>query len=625
MKSRNHLALAMLLLAGSISFGTNQALGAVRSAPAGKSKVMKAKVERDVAMADSLMLKGKYSDAADLYRQAINRNSKNVPAIVGLGMALGKQFKLDGAEEQFDKALSLDSHNAMAHAGKAMVLVNRLQSSSMTVSKSRDSMLQQAESECKQALGIDPTMPEAHYNLGMVYKEQGRLDDASSEFKSAIQSDPQYSEAYSGLGMTKLAQASYAEAAENFKHAISINTGNSTAHYGLGKTYLKQGMVDDAIKELNTSLYQFPNSAPVQQALGEAYEAQGNTPAAIAAYQKSISIKPENPEAYMHIADIREQRGDLELSISELRSGLAMMPTNPDLHMRIADESLRLEKLDDAISEYKTVLDSDPQNAQAAKGLIRGYYLKAQKDATGAFVLSNDYDRANQYIQQAINMNPNDMELRLAQAKLNAMSGKQIDLSTIGTPRNDGERVAYAEALLAQDKFDDARTQMTTVINNAQDAKQVFSVADLALMIHDLDDAEIAYKKGAAFPNGADRAKRGLDLVAKARDAARQDLTLANDLARKKQLASAIDKYHSSIFGNPRVSDARLGLASTLERLSPANAADMREAAVQYRAYLALQPNMPVKEREKFQKKIDSDESKAYKLDLKEKAQARGQ
>ena len=193
----------------------------------------------------------------------------------------------------------------------------------------------------------------------------------------------------------------------------------------------------------------------------------------------------------------------------------------------------RLEKLDDAINEYKNVLDRNPQNAAAAKGITRAYYLKAQKEATGAFVVSNEYEQADHYIQNAIQMNPNDMELRLAQAKLRSLSGKQIDLASIGTPHNDGERVAYAEALMAQNKFAEARDQMNIVIGNANDAKQTFAVADLALMIRDLDSADSAYRKAAAFPGGQERSKRGLDLVAKARESARQDLTLADDLAKE--------------------------------------------------------------------------------------------
>lgn len=617
------LAISLLLLSNQAFAGTppkSTKLTNSNFQQAGKKK-FKVKIQRDVAMADELMLKGKYKEASDLYRQAINRNSKDVYAVTGLGMALAKQFKLDAAEEQFDKALAMDDKNATAHCGKAIVLMNRLQSSSLTIQRQRDSILKQAEAECQSALNIDSQMPEAHYTLGLNYREQGKLDEAANQFQQAIDSDSKYAEAYAGLGLTQLDQGKNEDAEVNFQKALSMNSGNSTAHYGLGKSYVRQGRYDDAIKELNTALYQNPNSAPTHLALGECYENQGNSVAAVKEYQESIRIKAENPEAYSHIADIRDQRGDTELAISELRSGLELMPDNMALRMRIGDSCLKLDKLDDAIKEYTQVLSQQPQNSQAAQGLTRCYYLKAQKETNSSFMLSNEYENAERMIDQAIAMNPNDMELRLAQAKIRSLSGKQVDLNSIGQPRSDGERIAYAEALLAQNKFNEATEQMNIVLNNAQNPKQAFAIADLALMIKDLPSAENAYRKAGSVAGNEERAKRGMDQVAKAKEVARQDLTLADDLARKKQLASAIDKYHASIYENPKVPDARKALAQTLERLSPALSRDYRQAIVQWKAYLSLSNNLPAKEVEKINKHIESLDKKAFKLEQKEAKQ----
>lgn len=624
--TKSHFRLMPLALASTFVLSANAFLPlaslAVESGRAIAAKPFQVRITREVVRADQLMLQGKFTEAADLYKTEMGRSPKSVAATVGYGMALAKQYKLDAAEDHFNKVLQLDPTNAMAHAGKAMITLGRLTSSSNTVIKNREALLRNAEAECKQALSIDPAMPEGHVTLGNIYKEQGRTDEAINEYKEAIRLDPKYSEGFSQLGLAQLNKEQYADAVAAFKTAISLSSGNSTAHYGLGRAYYKQGLYDEALKELNTSLYQFRNSAPVHQTLGDVYTAQGNTVAGIKEYQESIRIKPENPDAYMRIADVREGRGDLEMSIAELRSGLEMMPNNADLHMRVADQSLKLEKLDDAIKEYRTVMDNNPQNSAAAKGLTRAYYLKANKEATGAFFVSNEFESAQRMIDQAVRMNPNDMELRLAQAKLRSMAGTPVDLSTVGTPTNDGERIAYAEALLAQNNFKDEDAQMNTVIANATDAKQAFAVADLALMIKDVKNAEAAYKKASSYPGAEERAKRGLNMVAKAKDGARQDDTLADDLARKNQLASAIDKYHASIYANPKVADTRLGIGKTLERLKPESSKDLKEAVVQYKAYMALSPDLPPKEVEKMNKKIENLSNKAFKLEQKEKERA---
>jgi tetratricopeptide (TPR) repeat protein len=613
MKRTTNLALVGMMLTASVGLAMPATLEA--APPKGK---LKGQIARDVMEADDLMGKGKFEQAGERYKDAITRNDKNVPAIVGYGLSLSKQFKLDAAEEQFDKALQIDPKNAIAHVGKASVLLNKLNSSSMTIKTNRESMLRQAEEEARTGLQTDPYSPEGHYYLARALNEQGRFDEATSEFNEAIKSDAKFSEAYSGLGMVKLNQGSLSESESAFKSALQYNTGNSTAHYGLGKTYLKQGRIDDAIKELNTSLAQYPNSWPAHLAMGEAYAAQpGNNNAAVQEYQKSILIKAENPDAYLHIADIREGRGDLELSISELRAGLEQMPNNPDLHLRIGKNSLQLEKLDDALKEYELVLNQNPGSSEAAQGVTRCYYLKAQKDTAGAFMVSNEYEKAKGMIERAIALNPNDMELRLAAAKIRSLSGETVDLKSIGTPKTTGEKVAYAEACLAQNNFAEANRNMQDAINAQIDAKQTFAVADLALMIKDLDSAEQAYKKASTFSGGEERAKRGMDMIAKAREEARQSLTMADDMAKKKLTKTAVDKYHESVFENPKVPDTRINLSKTLEQLKPVQPPYLREAVVQIKAYIALSPNLPPKELEKLNKHMTQLENKAFKLEEK--------
>jgi hypothetical protein len=67
-----------------------------------------------------------------------------------------------------------------------------------------------------------------------------------------------------------------------------------------------------------------------------------------------------------------------------------------------------------------------------------------------------------------------------------------------------------------------------------------------------------------------------------------------------------------------------MGIGKTLERLKPEASKDLKEAVVQYKAYMALTPNMPPKEVEKMNKKIANLSEKAYKLEQKEKDRQRG-
>ncbi|MBX9667003.1 MAG: tetratricopeptide repeat protein [Candidatus Obscuribacterales bacterium] len=166
------------------------------------------------------------------------------------------------------------------------------------------------------------------------------------------------------------------------------------------------------------------------------------------------------------MATLRESRGDLELAIAELRSGAELNPQSPELHQRIAESALKLEKTDDAIKSFEKALSLQPQNPAFVDGLSRAWYIKSEKESAGSFLMSNEYENAKVSLEKAVKLNPSNLRLRLAMAKLRSLSGEPVDLNSVGTPTNNAERVAYAEALLAQNKFTEAQEQMATVINN---------------------------------------------------------------------------------------------------------------------------------------------------------------
>ena len=582
------------------------------------TKFISGHVKTDMAVAEKLLSQGKWSDAEGLCRDALVLNPQDIQATLGLGLAQANEFKLDAADALFDRVLAIDPNNPSAYAGKATAMLNRLQSSNNTVRSQKDSALKQAQEYATRACTLGPANAEAHLALGMVLKEQGAFDQAASELATAVHFDPDLSYGYSALGSIKLEQKSLVEASENFKRAIALNSGNSTAHYGLGAALLKQGQLDDAIKELNTSLYQFPNSWPVRMALGQAYQQQGNSVAALQQYQLSTLIKPENSGPYLAMADIHQTRGDFELAMADLRSGLEQSPYDINLRQRIADINLQLERPDQAIEGYRTILTMSANDNNAIKGLSQALFLKAQKATVGAMLQSNDYDTANKALAEAVKLNPNDMELRLAQAKLNSLSGAVIDPTKIVAPTTDGDRVAYAQVLMSAGSFKAANDQLTQVLNNQNDPKQILALGDIAVMIKSLDCAEAAYKKAQTLNASPDRVQRGLKQVAQLRVTAADSLKIANELAKKKQWDGAIAKYREVLSNNPVLPDARFGLAEALEDGPKDSVATLSESAQQYQVYLTLANDLTSKDREKLTDLIEKLNDKVAKLKQKE-------
>ncbi|MBZ0189846.1 MAG: tetratricopeptide repeat protein, partial [Candidatus Obscuribacterales bacterium] len=310
--------------------------------------------------------------------------------------------------------------------------------------------------------------------------------------------------------------------------------------------------------------------------------------------------------------------GDLELALAELKSGLSQMPYDLDLRQHIADLNLKLEKADDAIKAYRVLLEMSPNDNQAVKGLSQALYVKAQKAAVGALLASNDYETALHDLGEAIKLRPDDMELTLAQAKLMSLAGTKPDISKLGEPKNDGEKLACAEALMAQGEFQKASKYMSEVISSLQDPKQCFAVADVAIMIKDLDNAEAAYKKARQLTGSPERVERGLDSIVTLRQQANEDVKVANELSKKNQWDGAVDRFRHAVSVNPTMADARYGLANALERMNKPTSSSLSEAATQYENYLSLDTQLPEKDSKKLQERIEKLKDKAAKQAQKE-------
>lgn len=67
----------------------------------------------------------------------------------------------------------------------------------------------EAEKPLREALRLDSTMPEAHYNLGVVLRELGRFDGAIAEYRASLDgftTEPNRAKALYGLDLAREAR-----------------------------------------------------------------------------------------------------------------------------------------------------------------------------------------------------------------------------------------------------------------------------------------------------------------------------------------------------------------------------------------------------------------------------------
>jgi tetratricopeptide (TPR) repeat protein len=89
-------------------------------------------------------------------------------------------------------------------------------------------------------------MKEEHYNQGMEFFAQDRLEEAIAAYERALEEDPKYADALHALAMTYAHQERLDEAIEIGKRLIEAAPEDELAYTSLSIFYQQKGMIAEA-------------------------------------------------------------------------------------------------------------------------------------------------------------------------------------------------------------------------------------------------------------------------------------------------------------------------------------------------------------------------------------------
>jgi tetratricopeptide (TPR) repeat protein len=153
--------------------------------------------------------------------------------------------------------------------------------------------MEEAETQLREALQIDPNLAQGHNNLGRVLLQKGEVDEATAEFQKVVEIQPDYADGHNNLGVVLLQKDAVEEAMSEFQKALEIKPDYAEAHNNLGDVLLQKGGTDEAIAHFQKALETDAGYANAHTHLGTALLLKGRPDQAIAQYQKALEIKPD--------------------------------------------------------------------------------------------------------------------------------------------------------------------------------------------------------------------------------------------------------------------------------------------------------------------------------------------
>jgi len=111
-----------------------------------------------------------------------------------------------------------------------------------------------AEEHYRSAIALDPNLAETHYNFGVLLTEEGRSAEAAAAFRKAIDLKPTYAEAQNNYAYSLMTSGDLEGAKRHYAAAIESRPDFRAAHFNLGRILVNQGKLQEAIDHFGQTL-----------------------------------------------------------------------------------------------------------------------------------------------------------------------------------------------------------------------------------------------------------------------------------------------------------------------------------------------------------------------------------
>ena len=217
---------------------------------------------------------------------------------------------LDGAMEDYDKALALDPKLVVAYSGRGIIY------------KAKGD-LDRAMADYDTALALDQKHVMAYNNRGNIYSTKGDLDRAMADYDKALEINPKFALAYNNRGNIYKTKGDLDRAFVDFDKALALDPRYSTAYENRAYAYWAKGDLDRALADFDKTLALDPKSVRAYFGRSLAAFYSNKFPVAISDAYQALELNPKYAYAAIWL-DIIEQRSHTPGRLSEASQRLDM-------------------------------------------------------------------------------------------------------------------------------------------------------------------------------------------------------------------------------------------------------------------------------------------------------------
>ena len=177
-----------------------------------------------------------------------------------------------------------------------------------------DQRLFEAIELCEATLSKHHRCGDAWYLLGVIKRQQNKIEEAIAAFISLLQLQPKDARVANNLGVLYIQNQQPQEAIKCFTQSLKLNPNHVQAYSNLGQLYQDIGRAEKALTYLKRAVELDPNCMIAHYNLGNVYGRLGELAEAIASYQRAIKLQPNHSKAHNNLGNVYLKLGELDLA-----------------------------------------------------------------------------------------------------------------------------------------------------------------------------------------------------------------------------------------------------------------------------------------------------------------------
>ncbi len=355
-------------------------------------------------LGETLRLQHKHADAETAYRTAIDERKRTrdgalyPEASAGLGLSLYYLGRPDEARREFQSALDQKGNLWNANYGMARLLID-------------EKKYQEAESyleKGKKAKGLAEGEDLYYFGLALAQVGLGEMGEAEKNALLALNMNPGEAEYGTLVGQIYTARNAPTLAIDAYERALATPGVVPTpeVHQNVALLYEGQRLWNDALQHYIAAIELDSTFAPAFKNAARLYALANQNDRAGRFYLRYNQLVPDDPEGWYGQAEAFASLGSNKLALEAAEKAYALNSEDPRVRLSLARATYQTNDLERSERLYASVTDTTMY--KAADWIKLGQITLNQKG----------FDRAEELLNRAIGMEPNNPEGYAAKGKL---------------------------------------------------------------------------------------------------------------------------------------------------------------------------------------------------------------